>query len=179
MQRVFMPTWGNTSAGAITLLNGRVADMEATRTSAKLTVKSYLDLLNINMPRNIYQASCSYSLYDQGCGVSAASVAVSAVAGAGSTDSVLNVGTAQAAGWFGQGYVLFTSGVNANLRRTIKSASQSQLVLAYPLSAPPAAGDAMKLYPGCDHTQATCAARFNNAARWRAMPFIPVPETTT
>ena len=179
VQRVFMATWGDTSAGAITLLTGRVADVQATRTSATITVKSYLDLLQMDMPRNLYQANCCYSLYNGGCGVSAASMAVAGTVGASSTTTLMNIVTSQTAGWFSQGYVIFNSGQNAGLRRTIKSGTQSQLVLAYPLPSAPAAGDTVTLYPGCDHTLATCKAKFNNAGRFRAMPYIPVPETAT
>ncbi|TDR82212.1 DUF2163 domain-containing protein [Paludibacterium purpuratum] len=179
VQRVFMATWGDTSAGSIILFTGRVSDATATRTSAALTVKSYLDLLNINMPRNLYQASCSNSLYGLGCGVNREAVAVSATAGAGSTASTVKVATSKPDGWFNQGYSLFTGGQNAGLRRTIKVHASGQVLLAAPLPYPVSAGDTMKLYPGCDHTQATCINKFGNGARWRAMPFIPVPETAT
>jgi uncharacterized phage protein (TIGR02218 family) len=180
VQRVFMATWGDTSAGAIAMFSGQISDApQATRTSAVMTAKTYMNLLNINMPRNLYQASCSYTLYDLGCGVDRSAMAVSAVAGSGSTSALINVSTAQSSGWFSQGYVLFTSGNNANLRRTIKSSSQSQLALAYPLPYAPAAGDTMTLYPGCDHCLSTCANKFGNGARFRAMPYTPVPETAT
>ena len=40
---------------------------EIGRTSAKLTVNSDLVLLDIDMPRNVYQPTCLHTLYDSGC----------------------------------------------------------------------------------------------------------------
>lgn len=179
VQRVFMASWGDTSAGAISLFSGYITDSSPTRTTATLTVTSYSALLNIDMPRNLYQASCSLTLYGLGCGVKRSAVAVPATVGAGSTQSVVNVSTSQPVGWFSQGYVMFGSGQNANLRRTIKTNTSSQIVLAYPLQHAPAAGDSATLYPGCDHQCSTCSSKFGNSARFRATPYIPVPETAT
>jgi len=46
----------------------------------------------------------------------------------------------------------------------------------YPLPAAPAAGDALTVYAGCDHTPATCAARFSNLASFRGFPYVPPPQ---
>ncbi len=48
-------------------------------------------------------------------------------------------------------------------------------MLAYPRVNAPATGDAFTVYQGCDHTMATCKAKFNNLANFRGFPFVPPP----
>ena len=78
---------------------------------------------------------------------------------------------------YAQGTITFTSGADTGASATVKTATASALTLAYPLPQVPAAGDAFTAYQGCDHTLATCKAKFNNAANFRGFPFVPVPET--
>jgi uncharacterized phage protein (TIGR02218 family) len=95
--------------------------------------------------------------------------------GAGSTASLINFTGALAA--HAQGSVVFSSGVNANCRATVKGVAVGvSLALAYPLPDPPAEGDAFSVAYGCDHTPATCAARFANLANFRGFPFVPPPQ---
>ena len=76
-----------------------------------------------------------------------------------------------------QGTLVFTSGVNNGASCGIKSAGAGVLALTYPLSALPAVGDTFMAYQGCDHTRATCAAKFNNLASFRGFPFVPPPQS--
>ena len=41
------------------------------------------------------------------------------------------------------------------------------------------AGDAFEAYPGCDHTLATCAAKFGNQLNYGGFPYIPVKNPFT
>jgi uncharacterized phage protein (TIGR02218 family) len=71
---------------------------------------------------------------------------------------------------------LFSSGINAGISATIKSAVAGvSLSLAYPLLNAPGTGDAFTAYWGCDHTQNTCKNKFNNLANFRGFPYIPPP----
>jgi uncharacterized phage protein (TIGR02218 family) len=81
---------------------------------------------------------------------------------------------------FAQGTILFTSGVNEGVYRTIKGQSTAVafgLDLVYPLETPPSAGDTFQIWPGCDKTSATCTARFDNLKAFRGYPFTPAAET--
>jgi len=44
------------------------------------------------------------------------------------------------------------------------------------LPEPPAAGDAITVYQGCDHTMGTCGTKFDNLANFRAFPFVLPPQ---
>lgn len=162
--------------GGVTLFHGRVSTVdEVGRTTAKLTVASDLVVLDYQMPRNLYAATCLHTLFNSGCGLSAASFATNSTAGSGSTAMLVNSGAALAA--HAQGKIVFTSGANAEISATVQSAVAGvSLTLRYPLPEAPASGDAFTVYQGCDHTNGTCKAKFNNLANFRAFPWVPPPQ---
>lgn len=146
-----------------------------------LMAASWLELLDVNMPADLYQASCLNALFDGRCGLSRAAYEASSAVASGltPTTSSFRTGLAQANGYYALGTIVFTSGANNGLRRTIRSyANSGGLVgLVLPLPAAPAIGDTFKAYPGCDLAQATCSGKFNNLLRFRGQPYIPEPET--
>ena len=180
--RTFMPvggTTGDTSAGYLIQFVGRIGEVQPSRSAAQVDVNSDLELLNIMLPRNLYQVTCVHSLFDAGCGLSKAAFASASSALAGSTAMLLNCGLAQAATFFDQGMVTFTGGANTGISRTIKGYMPGAVTLAYPLPNVPQAGDTFNAYPGCDKLQATCSSsKFNNLANFRGFPYIPVAETS-
>ncbi len=171
------PEWGDTSLGSVPLFEGRVGSVTATRTSAVLTVRSDLELLDIQMPRNLYQPGCSRTLFDAGCGLNAAAYAASGSVLAGSTAQQIVTVLSQPAGYFAQGHLQMTSGEANGQQASIASWAGGILTLIMPLSAIPAAGNSFTIWPGCDKTMNTCQAKFNNLARFRGFPFIPPAET--
>lgn len=158
---------------------GRVADISGGRSKMTLTIKSDLDLLNIQMPRVLFQPPCSHSLYDAGCTLSRGSFTVSGtVSGAGGTKTQFNTGLTAADGYYSLGVITFTSGANSGLARYVKAYlhASGQVTLIQPLGAAPAAGDAFTIYPGCDKTAGTCQSKFSNVANYRGFPYVPNPE---
>ena len=174
--RVFLTAIGGAAIGGVTMFHGRVSTVDHVgRTQAQITVASDLVILDYDMPRNIYSPTCVHTLYDSGCGVIRGTYSASGVVGAGSTEGLIN--TNLAAAGHAQGAILFTTGVNSNVRATIKSvAVGASLTLMYPLPSPPASGDAFTVAFGCDHTRGTCQGRFSNLANFRGFPFVPPPQ---
>lgn len=174
--RVFLNSPGGTVIDGVMLFQGRVSTVDSVgRTSAQITVASDLIILDYDMPRNLYQPTCNHVLYDSGCTVVAATYAQNGTVGSGSTATLINY--ASAAAQHAQGKIVFTSGANANLTATVKSAIVgTSFKLMYPLPETAAAGDAFTVYFGCDHTSATCSARFNNLINFRGFPFVPPPQ---
>jgi uncharacterized phage protein (TIGR02218 family) len=162
--------------GGVRMFQGRISTVDQVgRTRAVLTVASDLVILDYDMPRNLFSQTCVHTLYDSGCGVIRGTYAASDVAGAGSTQNTVYSGVAAAQ--HTQGSLVFTSGLNANVRATVKSVGVgSGFNLMYPLPFAPALGDAFTVYAGCDHTLATCQNRFNNKANFRGFPFVPPVE---
>ena len=179
VDRVFMPINNptDTSAGVLALFAGEINVDEIDRGTARLSVLSDIALLNVQMPRNIYQAGCLHTLFDAGCGLSKAAFAAASTVAAGSSQTQINCGLAQAADYFSLGTITFSSGPNAGVSRTVKAYSPGIITLSLPLKAMPTTGDAFTAYPGCDKQQATCTTKFNNLPRFRGFPYIPIPET--
>jgi len=172
----FSDTIGGTAIGDVLLFKGRLGVInEIGRTIAKLTVNSDLVLLDIDMPRNIYQPTCLHTLYDTGCTLVKNVFGTSGAIGAGSTASVIN--WAGASLNFQQGSITFTSGVNTGATATVGSvAAGASLTLVYPLESVPAVGDTFTVYFGCDHTPGTCQTKFNNIVNFRGFPYVPPPQ---
>jgi uncharacterized phage protein (TIGR02218 family) len=167
---------GGTAIGSVMLFKGRLGTVDQIgRTSAKLTVNSDLVLLDIDMPRNIYQPTCLHTLYDSGCTLVKNAFGTNGTVGSGSTASIINWSGANLQ--FQQGSIIFTSGVNAGVTANVNSVSGGvSLTLGYPLQSPPASGDTFTVYYGCDHTPGTCSSKFNNLANFRGFPFVPPPQ---
>jgi uncharacterized phage protein (TIGR02218 family) len=172
----FSDRLGGAPIGAVTLFKGRLGTVDQIgRTSAKLTVNSDLALLDIDMPRNIYQPTCLHTLYDSGCTLAKSAFGADGSVGAGSTASVINWSGASAN--FQQGSIMFTSGVNVGVTANVNSVvAGSSLTLGYPLQSAPSPGDTFTVYFGCDHTPGTCQSKFNNLANFRGFPYVPPPQ---
>lgn len=179
VDRAIMTAWGDLSNGVISMFIGRVSEANMSRTNAVITVKSELELLNIQMPKNLYNLSCIHTLYDAGCTLAKTSFQTTTSINSGSTTTTLKFTDAQATGYFEQGFLVFTSGANNGLKRTIKTHTNGTLTLALALPSIPAVGDTFTIYAGCDRTQSTCVNKFNNLLHFRGFPFIPPPEATT
>ena len=176
LYRAFMPTYGNVAAGTVIMFVGRVAEIDATNSLATFTINSHLELLNQNLPRNLYQSGCANTLYDSGCGVNKASLAVNGSV-TSATVSVINASLSQIAGYFDLGVISFTSGANNGISRTVKSYASNSVSLIAPFPVVPSVGDTFLIYPGCDKQQNTCSGKFNNLARFRGFPYLPENST--
>ncbi len=177
-EKAFFTAWGTPPIGSVVLFKGRVAQIDSIgRTSAQVTVASDLVLLDIDMPRNVYQANCQHVLYDANCSVIAGTYSTAGSVGAGSTQTQIEWTGATSA--YQQGTVIFTSGANTGATATIKTAGSGWMQLAYPLPNAPAVGDAFSASYGCDRTMATCQSRFNNLNQFRGFPFVPPPQIMT
>ncbi len=167
---------GGTAIGVVNLFKGRLGVInEIGRTTARLTVNSDLVLLDIDMPRNVYQPTCLHTLFDSGCALVKNAFGTSGAVGAGSAASIINWSGASAN--FVQGSITFTSGVNAGVTATVGSAvAGTSLTLLYPLESVPAPGDGFTVYFGCDHTPGTCQNKFKNLQNFRGFPYVPPPQ---
>lgn len=179
LERVFMDPKHpfDTSAGTIKLFDGLIVEPDFTRNQLQFSVKSDLDVLSVQMPRDLYQPSCKNTLFDMRCGLNREQHAVAASVEDDSTLSRIVCTIAKPQGYFTQGVVEFTAGLNTGIKRTIRLHENGSLLLTLPLTYMPEVGETIKVYPGCDKTMDTCSIRFSNLDRFRGEPFVPVPET--
>ena len=179
VDRVYASAWGVTPAGNLSSFVGRIADVEVESGKITIDAKAMTELLNVQMPINLYQATCIHTLYGPGCNLSAAAFTDTGAVGANATRSVIPSNLAATSDYYALGVVAFTSGPNAGLTRTVKAyATGGNITLGFPLPVAPGAADSFDIRPGCDKLQTTCNAKFSNTANIRLYPYIPVPEAS-
>lgn len=184
VERVFMPTYGDTSAGSVVLFQGNVSDIPvADSIHAEMDIKSAKEKLNIPMPYQMYQPGCRWPLFSTGCGIAASSVTLPSINVTAGSGQLLLFATSLSGNpdhYFDEGYITFTSGPNGGAVRAIRQflASGGQILLFAPLQFAPAIGDLFSITPGCDKMQTTCDTKFHNLVNFGGMPYIPIPETS-
>lgn len=179
LDRAFTSAPGAAWIGVLPLFQGRISDTQASRYEASITVNSDSELLNVMVPRNVYQPGCGNTLFDGACGLSKAAygVALTAISATDAPKTTFNSAAGQAAGWFALGFAVGVTGANAGVGRTIKAFSAGAITTIQPWPSAVVAGDTFAVYPGCDKTQGTCSGKFGNVARFRGHPYVPAPET--
>ena len=189
LDRCFMSPPG-TVIGTVNWFYGRVGDVDIGRTKIKIKVKSLLDLLTNQMPRRLYQSSCTWMFGQPGCdydrvnGLNALGSPtgvgqVTITAQAGSNQNFINTTFVPSnPGSYDQGTIIGVTGANAGYQRTIGTISGGQIQYLIPWLYPVVPGvDTFHVLPGCDHSEGTCLAVFNNLLRYGGYPYIPPPET--
>jgi uncharacterized phage protein (TIGR02218 family) len=201
LERAFMGAagggYGDTSAGTVVLFVGRVSDLEASRTMISLKVRSHLELLNIEMPRRLWQPQCNHNFGDAMCGYdrvngknaegTSTGIGQLTFAAAPGSTSTLILGS-PASGQYYLGTIIGLTGANAGQKRTITGVAVNQISIKLAFLSAPAAGDQFQVLPGCDRTLLTCANVYRNsrvtslgynpanAERFGGFPFVPPPE---
>jgi len=171
LDRAFMPTFGDTSAGLVTLFVGRVAEVDVGRTQATLKANTHLELLSQQWPWRLFQPGCTRALYDAGCGVNQAGYAQPVTVGSGSTTQNIVTNLSQGSAWASLGLLVFTAGALAGKTFGIRSDDGAgNLQPTTPLPIPPSSGDTLTVYPGCDKQQSTCHTKFNNLQNFEGFP---------
>ncbi len=178
LERTFMPAYGDTSAGTVVLFAGRISDIECTRTGIDLKCRSHLELLNIQMPRRLWQSSCTHLFGDAMCQFDRSNLQTTFPAGPGSSQAqIATPVNPTPSNLYIQGTIIGATGANTGSSRTIANMGGGWVYVKLGFLAPVLAGDEFQLLPGCDRTLATCTNVFNNAVHFGGFPYIPTPET--
>lgn len=172
LERAYMGVPG-TIQSTVNLFKGTVSEVRPSHSEVQLTVKSFLERLNQNWPRNYWSPICQHKLYGAGCGVSEA--AYQSTGGVSGDQFGFTLATGKPSGYFNLGKCTFISGQLAGMSVGIKEHVGSQFTIMGKLPFP-AAGNVV-LVPGCDKVYTTCRTKFSNTSRFKGEPFIPKPET--
>lgn len=128
-----------------------------------------------------YQRSCRHTLYGRGCLLNPETFAVtSAVTAAGGRTLVCTAAALQPDGYYVGGmlrspdgilsYIVNHSGASITVQR-MSFALEQDVIAGFPFN--------VKLYPGCDHSRATCnSAKFNNGLNYGGFDWIPIKNPT-
>lgn len=173
-----------TPVGGIPMFYGYAGSIDQLgRTQAVHRVKSALALLGIQMPRNLFQPNCLYTVYSSGCGAVKASFVNHGTVGSGPTASVIPYSGGVPGGIpFVGGEIFMSTGPAINQTRTIRGVDASNLYLVYPFTVAPLAGDLFNAYPGCNRADPLAAGStsdcifFSRQAAYKAAPRVPQNE---
>ena len=186
----FPATAGPTGGSLVeTLFVGQVAAIgQIGMTKATLSVQDMMYLLNIQVPRRVFQASCSHTLYDAACTLASSSFsrtgAVASITYPYLFTTTAHLAPLSSAGTFTQGILTWTSGANTGLSSFVRvwtaGGSSDTIQLDVQPIFPIAAGDAFSIVQGCNKTLASCndlQGATNAMLHFGGQPDTPVPET--
>ena len=116
---------------------------------------------------------CRARFCGPGCNLSSARFTALAVLAATAPDEDRLTFTALDHARYLHGELCWLDGPLAGLRAQVIAADAGSLVVDPPLDVIPPSGTRARLLEGCDHTLATCRARFANAVNFQGEPFLP------
>jgi uncharacterized phage protein (TIGR02218 family) len=153
----YIDAWGPPPnvVGTLTRFVGLAAEIAIDRTGVKISCKSWLSLLDTQVPSQVYQAHCRFMLGDSHCGVDVSAYGKTGTVTAMGTTTQVATTISDADNTWKLGWISFTSGLNNGVSRGVRSQVGGLLTLSGPLPWSPSAGDEFTLYPGCDKTMPT------------------------
>ena len=166
-----------------------VANVSFDRRIMTIRFTSWLDSLNILVPKCLYQEPCCHRLFDTSCDLTKATYLIQGTATGGAVSYVEYAGsgepfdtiTAEGDDYFLLGEVKMDGGTAANLnqRRMIREidTTNRRIYVSYAFPAAVANTDTFDVYPGCDKKPETCRDRFSNIENFRGFTYIPKPES--
>lgn len=176
IDKAFMPAWGQ-PAETLSIFRGYVNESGTAEQEVTLSVVSDSNRLNTQIPRSIFQAGCMRTLFDAGCGISRNAYTVTSAAQTVPNRYSFTAALAQPDGYFSLGELIFTSGPNSGVRRSVKSYRSGVIELSYPLVFDLSPGDTFLVRAGCDRTRGqNGCGKFSNEVNFKGMPYIPPPE---
>lgn len=133
---------------------------------------AYVSMMTTGLRRN-WQRSCPHLLYGQGCKVVKELYAVNGVIQAvgGIQIQVSAAGTFPNY-YFEGGYVAWEDSLGLPVYRSIEEHIGAALKLSYTVT-DLVLGQAVTLYPGCDHSMQMCKDRYDNLLNYGGTPYIP------
>lgn len=126
----------------------------------------------------MYGRSCRWALGDDNCGVD-----LTSLTSTGTVDLVVvtrrtfrsSLSIVQPDGYYGDGLLTWTSGLNDGLTGEIRGhlEANGNLALHLPMPFDIEVGDTFTVYPGCRKVQEDCKNKFNNFNNFGGFPHIP------
>lgn len=181
--------YGAAPVDVVTLFTGKVSTISKIgRTHAIVKLKSPMILLDMDMPRNSYQAGCIWNLYDDsintgivgtGCKLLAFDFVQNGVVESATESTIVVDGGvitptgADSLANYAQGTLVFTGGANTGLRTSIKTNDTTTIYFRFPPITGILPGDTFQYYPGCSKKFSTCDDKFNNLVNFRGFPRVP------
>lgn len=173
-------SWKNPSYGRLVVFTGQLGEITWTEDGFKADIVSSMKNLTKNIG-TVFSANCRHALFSTAevgkvgyCGIDKSAYTFSGSVGAVSVAKwkFTISGVSKPDGYFDNGYVKFTSGLNNNLSAIIKNQTGNLIELFLPTAFVIAPGDTFQIFAGCDLTLATCRDKFNNVNNFGGFPHI-------
>ena len=162
---------------AVDISTGTVEVKQGGGFTITLDVKSVVQKLNTEFPSKRYYPQCPYCVYSKECGVDIKKyrkrMKVTALTGV----NTVGIDVPFEDGYYNAGGIEWVSGPLAGQSTQIMSSSNGTVMYMSPSDTQAAVGSEAYIYPGCDKTPETCKKKFDNFARNRATPYVPLKET--
>lgn len=156
----------------VVLYRGRIASVSHEAEGFVAELKSNKSALDLDpLPRT--SPTCRARFCDRGCSLSAQRFTRREEITGVDLDANSLTFSGIDAGRFVDGELRLLDGPQAGFRFTVVAQEQGALLLGQALAEGIEPGQPAILREGCDHTIATCAARFGNAANFQGEPFLP------
>jgi uncharacterized phage protein (TIGR02218 family) len=182
LYRIAPPTMGITltirqlhfgDGEAVVIWTGRILGVSWSGTQASIQCEPVATSLRRVGLRRVFQRQCPHVLYGAACGVSRNTFQVAGeIESATATGMNVAAASLQPDGYYSGGYIEWDVALGIPERRFILAHDGAALELngsTYGM----AGGQAVRLYPGCDHTMATCNAKFSNALNFGGFAHMP------
>lgn len=161
------------SGVALAIGSGYVTALAFKERMASFRIPGASDAFAVQIPSASCTRICNHVLYDARCGLSRATyelaVTISTIASDRKSITVSTVGAAP------NNYYQFGELVHAasSERRMITSQVGTTISFSYRLPLSIVVGNALSLFPGCDHSVRTCRDKFANVNAFGGFPLLP------
>ena len=163
----------DTVAERIPVFIGTVNSVEFENGQAVLSCQPITKGLTRSVPWQSYKALCNWPLYGPGCGVLRAGFATVLPTGPQFVDADIvrdNAFSTQPNGWYTNGYLEVEQ---TRETRFVIAHTTNEIRLIYPLTSFEP-GMTVRVYAGCDRTEATCRSKFNNITNYLGFNRVPI-----
>lgn len=165
--------------GVMPMFDGIVAGLSSVgRQTATISVKSEMNVLDTQMPRDLFRTRCKNQWGDLQCGIDQSVFATTVTIASGAPTATFLPWTGASADYV-DGKVQMDNGDSVVRVRQIQRADATGLWLVYPLDFLPVIGSTFTAFPGCAGTMTRCED-FHGPTwmdRFKGFPFIPVAES--
>ena len=174
--------WFENIPPTITEWTGRVVTVEWYHSGTKLICESYYTAIQGNANMRYYGYSCPHMLFGERCKVNKNNyITVATVESVNGTRITSSAFAAKQDGYFSGGFLVYNESQSGlQHKRHINSHTGNTIILASQIIEL-SSNKQVEVYPGCDHTLATCKDKFGNNLNFGGFPWIPGrnPFTTT
>lgn len=173
---IYRYNYANIADGVETLMAGTLGEVRYMRNSLTVELRGLQQYLQQPIG-SLSSATCRARLGDSLCTVALGPYTVTGVAVTSVTSNQVFTASslAQAADYFGEGKLTWTSGLNVGLQQKVKThASGGVLTLSLAMFQTVAVGDQFTIIAGCRKRLAEdCYTKFNNVVNFQGEPHLP------